>query len=152
MVCRAPLETLDFPESKDESTNMAKTVHRMRPPTPFELEILKIVWELKTATVRDIYETLREQRRIAYTTVMTMMKIMEGKGQLKKSQAGRPYVYKATHARERVIKEMVREFVDRVFNGAPEALLTHLIEDSDLSLEEQKKIKGIITTATLPAG
>ena len=102
---------------------MAKTVRRVCPPTPFELKILKIVWELKTATVRVVYETLREQRRVAYTTVMTMMKIMEGKGQLKKSQAGRPYVYKATHTRERVIKEMVREFVDRVFSGAPGALL-----------------------------
>ncbi len=126
---------------------MAKTVRRVRPPTPFELEILKIVWELKTATVRGIYETLRERRRIAYTTVMTMMKIMEGKGQLKKSQAGRPYVYKATHKRERVIKEMVREFVDRVFKGAPEALLAHLIDESDLSLEEQRKVKRIIETA-----
>ena len=100
MVCRAQLETLGFPENKDESTNMAKTVRRVRPPTPFELEILKIVWELKTATVRGIYETLRERRRIAYTTVMTMMKIMEGKGQLKKSQAGRADVYKPTHSRE----------------------------------------------------
>ena len=140
MVCRAQLETLGFPENKDESTNMAKTVLRVRPPT-------KIVWELKTATVRGIYETLRERRRIAYTTVMTMMKIMEGKGQLKKSQAGRPYVYKATHKRERVIKEMVREFVDRVFKGAPEALLAHLIDESDLSLEEQRKVKRIIETA-----
>ena len=123
---------------------MAKTVCRVRPPTPFELEILKIVWELKTATVRDIYETLRERRKIAYTTVMTMMKIMEGKGQLKKSQAGRAYVYKATHTRESVIKEMVEEFVDRVFNGTPEALLAHLIDESDLSLEEQRKIKRMI--------
>ena len=123
---------------------MAKTVRRIRPPTPFELEILKIVWELKTATVRDIYETLRERRKIAYTTVMTMMKIMEGKGQLKKSQAGRAYVYRATHTRERVIKEMVKEFVDRVFNGTPEALLAHLIDESDLSLEEQRKIKRMI--------
>ncbi len=131
---------------------MAKTVHRMRPPTPFELEILKIVWELKTATVRDIYETLREQRRLAYTTVMTMMKIMEGKGQLQKSQAGRAYVYKPTHKRERVIKEMVEEFVDRVFNGTPEALLAHLIDESDLSLEEQRKIKGIIGTAAVATG
>ncbi len=131
---------------------MAKTARRIPLPTPFELTIIRIVWSLKTATVRDVYETLREQRRIAYTTVMTMMKIMEGKGQLLKWQEGRAYVYKATHTRERVIKEMVREFVDRVFNGTPEALLAHLIDESDLSLEEQRKIKGIIGTAAVATG
>ena len=64
---------------------------------------------------------------------MTMMKIMEGKGQLQKSQAGRAYVYKSTHPRERVIEAMVQEFVDRVFDGRPEALVSHLIDESDLS-------------------
>ncbi len=57
--------------------------------TPQELEIMKIVWRLNTATVRDVYEALREKRRIAYTTVMTMMKILEGKLFVKKWQEGR---------------------------------------------------------------
>ena len=131
---------------------MVNTARKVPLPTHQEFVILKIVWELKTATVRNIYEAIREERRIAYTTVMTMMKIMEGKGQLQKSQAGRAYVYKATHTRERVIKEMVEEFVDRVFNGTPEALLAHLIDESDLSLEEQRKIKGIIGTAAVATG
>ncbi len=121
-------------------------------PTRQELEIIKIVWKLKTATVRNVYETLREERRIAYTTVMTMMRIMEGKGQLLKWQEGRAYVYKPTHPKGQIIKEMVEEFVDRVFNGTPEALLAHLIDESDLSLEEQRKIKGIIGTAAVATG
>ena len=127
---------------------MANKKRTIRPLTPFELEIMKIVWKLQTATVRDVYETLREQRRIAYTTVMTMMRIMEGKGQLLKWQEGRAYVYKSTHPKGQIIKDMVNEFVQRVFNGAPEALLTHFIGDSDLSLDEQKKIKRMIQRRT----
>ncbi len=136
------LNPLDFEEDSDDSIGMAKTARSIPLPTPFELGILTIVWELKTATVRDIYETLRERRKIAYTTVMTMMKIMEGKGQLKKSQAGRAYVYKPTHSRERVLKAMVREFVERVFNGSPEALVACLIDDCASLWKSRRRSKG----------
>lgn len=114
------------------------------PLTRQELEIIKIVWNLKTATVRDVYETMREKRRIAYTTVMTMMRIMEGKGQLDKWQEGRAYVYKAKHPKERIIKEMVQEFVDRVFNGCPEPLVSQLIETCKIPSADRKKIKQMI--------
>ncbi len=123
---------------------MAKTARSIPLPTPFELTIIKIVWSLKTATVRDVYEAITEQRRIAYTTVMTMMGIMARKGLLRKWQEGRPFVYEAVHPKDRVIKAMVQEFVDRVFDGRPEALVSHLIDESDLSLEEQRKIKPMI--------
>ena len=68
---------------------------RTRHPTltPQELAIMKVVWALEEATVRDVYETLREQRQIAYTTVMTMMKILETKGYLKRTQVDRAFVY-----------------------------------------------------------
>jgi len=111
------------------------------PLTRQEFEIIKIVWNLKTATVRDVYETMREKRRIAYTTVMTMMRIMEGKGQLDKWQEGRAYVYKSKHPKERIIKEMVQEFVDRVFNGCPEPLVSQLIETCKIPSADRKKIK-----------
>ena len=123
---------------------MANTQQTKSPLTRQELEIMKIVWNLKTATVRDVYETLREKRRIAYTTVMTMMRIMEGKGQLNKWQEGRAYVYKPKHPKEKIIKEMVQEFVDRVFNGCPEPLVSQLIEACKISSTDRKKIKQMI--------
>src|ERR1039458_6143921 len=61
--------------------------------TEQELEIMKIVWERDRSTVRDVYETLLERRKVAYTTVMTMMKILEQKKYLKKTMADRAYVY-----------------------------------------------------------
>lgn len=103
---------------------------------------MKVVWKLGTPTVRQVYEDLLEQRRIAYTTVMTMMNILEQKGYLKKSQGDRAFVYAPSKPAKNVIGDMVREFVDRVFNGAAEPLLLHLIEDealTDADLDEIRK-------------
>ena len=104
--------------------------------TDQELEIMKIVWVLEEATVRDVYEKLLERRKIAYTTVMTLMKILETKGHLKKSSAERAHVYRPTQPKQQVIGGMVREFVNRVFNGSAEPLLVHLVKDEGLTEKE----------------
>ena len=105
---------------------------------------MKIVWEIEPATVRAVYETLLERRKIAYTTVMTMMKILEQKKYLKKTQTDRAYVYRPTKPKNQVIRGMVREFVDRVFNGSAEPLLAHLVEDEQLSRKDLDDIARII--------
>ncbi len=126
---------------------MAKTACRIPLPTAREFEILKIVWQLKAAKGRDVYEAISEQRRIAYSTVMTILKILERKGMVRTLRPkGRVLVYQATHTQERVSKEMVHEFVGRVFSGSPESLVLLLIDESDLSLEERRKVKRIIET------
>ena len=120
---------------------------KSRTLTEQELEIMKVVWELRTATVRDVYETLLRGRKIAYTTVMTMMNILEAKQYLKKRAEGRAYVYRATRPRSEVIKAMVHEFVGRVFNGSAEPLLVHLIKDRRLSKKELERIARTIEEA-----
>jgi BlaI family penicillinase repressor len=105
-----------------------------------ELEIMKVVWERESVTVRDVYEALLERRKVAYTTVMTMMKILEQKQYLRKNQTDRAYVYRPAQPKGQVIGAMVREFVNRVFNGAAEPLLVHLVEEHDLSPEELEEI------------
>lgn len=106
--------------------------------TDQELEIMKIVWSRNEATVRDVYEKLLERRKIAYTTVMTLMKILETKGHLEKtgSDESRAYVYKPTRPQNQVIGGMVRDFVNRVFNGSAEPLLVHLVKDEGLTDKE----------------
>jgi predicted transcriptional regulator len=115
---------------------------RQRSPTLTgqELEIMKIVWERDKATVRDVYEALLERRKVAYTTVMTMMKILEQKKYLKKTLADRAYVYRPAQPKGQVIGAMVREFVNRVFNGSAEPLLVHLVEEHGLSPKELEEI------------
>src|SRR5579864_2967634 len=120
----------------------------MRPKSPTlteqELEIMKIVWVREVATVRDVYEALLERRKIAYTTVMTMMKILEQKKYLRKNQEDRAYVYRPAKPKNQVIKGMVREFVNRVFNGSAEPLLLHLVEDRKLSEKDLEEISRMI--------
>ena len=104
--------------------------------TPHELDIMKLVWEREEATVRDVYEALRARRRFAYTSVLTMMNVLERKGHLRKRAEGRSFVYQAARPRGQVVRAMVREFVQRVFNGAAEPLLVHLLEDRRLTRAE----------------
>lgn len=112
--------------------------------TEQELEIMKIVWARGTATVRDVYETILEQRKVAYTTVMTMMKILEQKGHLKKTAVDKAYVYEPTRPKQQVITGMVRDFVDRVFNGSAQPLLLHLVEERSLSEREIQEVERIL--------
>lgn len=111
--------------------------------TQQELEIMKVVWKLGTPTVREVYETFRKRRQVAYTTVMTMMNILETKGYLKKKQGERAYVYTPAQPEQQVIRSMVREFVDRVFSGAAEPLLLHLVEDEQLTAKDLEEIRRI---------
>ena len=108
--------------------------------TPQELEIMKLVWERDSATVRDVYEALLKQRKIAYTTVMTMMRILETKGHLKKRRRDRAFVYQPVRPQNQVIGGMIREFIDRVFNGAAEPLLVHLVKSGRIDEKDLQKI------------
>src|SRR5688572_22039138 len=105
---------------------------------------MKVVWSKGTATVRDVYEELLNHRRIAYTTVMTMMGILEQKGHLKKSADERAYVYSPTQPQKEVLRTMVHDFVTRVFNGSAKPLLVHLLEDKNISPEELDEITKLL--------
>jgi BlaI family penicillinase repressor len=112
--------------------------------TPQELAIMKIVWRLETATVRDVYEALRKIRPVAYTTVMTMMKILEEKGYVQKTMVERAHVYRPAKPRQQVVGAMVRDFVDRVFDGASASLLLHLAKDARMTERQRKAVQRII--------
>ena len=105
---------------------------------------MKVVWRLGTATVRDVYEALREERTIAYTTVMTMMRILDDKGYLEKTLVDRAHVYTPTRAQHQVVGAMVKDFVDRVFDGASESLLVHLAKDNRLTARQRKKLEELV--------
>jgi BlaI family transcriptional regulator, penicillinase repressor len=115
--------------------------------TPQELEIMKLVWQLHSATVRDVYEALLKRRKIAYTTVMTMMKILETKGYLKKHRQDRAFVYRPAQPKGQIIGGMIREFLDRVFNGSAEPLLVHLVRSRHIREKDWQKIMRMIEEA-----
>jgi BlaI family penicillinase repressor len=112
--------------------------------TDQELEIMKVVWQRGNATVRDVYEDLLTRRKIAYTTVMTMMGILEQKGHLTKSADERAFVYTPAQPQRDVVGNMVQEFVKRVFNGSVKPLLVHLVENKNISKEELDEISKLL--------
>ena len=112
--------------------------------TDQELEIMKIIWQLGTATVREVYEELLKSRKIAYTTVMTMMGILEQKGRLTKTTRDRAYVYCPAEPRGQVVGNMVHDFVKRVFDGSANSLLLHLAQDRKISQKELDEISDLL--------
>jgi len=108
---------------------------------------MKVVWTLGSATVRDVYDALRAKREIAYTTVLTMMKILEQKGYVKAARGDRAFVYKPVRSRQAVLGGMVREFIDRVFDGASRPVLLHLVRHTKLSDKERKALMRAIEEA-----
>jgi BlaI family transcriptional regulator, penicillinase repressor len=109
-----------------------------------ELEIMKIVWSFGGATVRDVYQALRDRRTIAYTTVQTMMNILESKGHLRKEPGEKAQIYVPVRPQQAVVRSMVREFVDRVFDGSARPLLVHLSKEKGLTDRERRALQKLL--------
>lgn len=105
---------------------------------------MKVIWPLGRATVREIYEILRRQRTIAYTTVQTMMNILEQKGYLTKQPGDKAQVYVPARAQQLVVREMVSEFITRVFDGSARPLLVHLTKERGLTARERRELQRLL--------
>jgi predicted transcriptional regulator len=105
---------------------------------------MKIVWLRGQATVRDVYEEMLKARRIAYTTVMTMMGILEQKGHLTKTSGDRAYVYRPARPQGQVVGNMVKDFLRRVFDGSAKPLLVHLAENEEISEKQLAEITRLL--------
>jgi predicted transcriptional regulator len=116
--------------------------------TDAELEVMQVVWELGEATVRQVHEVLSEQRQVAYTTVMTIMNILEEKEYLRRSsKEGRAYVYEPVQPKGEVIATMVDDFVGRVLDGSARPLVAGLVQRKKLSKRDLDEIARIIEEA-----
>lgn len=109
-----------------------------------ELEIMKVIWRSGQATVREVYEDLKTRRTIAYTSVQTMMNILEAKGHLRKEPGERAQTYLPVRPQKTVVGSMVREFVDRVFDGSARPLLVHLLKEKGLTAAERKELQKLL--------
>ena len=94
-----------------------------------EMEVARALWDLKQATVREVFETFPESRGIDFTTVQTYLRRLEQKGYIKARLEGRTRVYSPRIKPRTVIRETVDDLVDRLFAGEAFPLMQHLIED-----------------------
>jgi predicted transcriptional regulator len=109
-----------------------------------ELQIMNVLWERGPSTVREVLDTLPQRPKPTYTTVLTIMRIMQGKGYVTRSENARAHVYQARLS-ERPIKEnLLRNLVQRAFRGSAEAVVVRLLERKELSREELARLKKMI--------
>jgi predicted transcriptional regulator len=117
-------------------------------PTELELAILKIIWRDGPCSVRQVRDALVEFRDLAYTSVMTILGIMTRKGYVRRNKSGGSFVYKAVLTEEVAGRGMLRDIVDRVFDGSAVAVMQHLIETGDLDADELAQVRQIIQRKT----
>ncbi len=109
-----------------------------------EMEVLHHVWDLGEATVADVRERILEDREIAYTTVMTVLKKLAEKGYLDYRKEGRSYVYSPALEPDEVQHSLLQRLMEKVFHGSPSALVQTLVQQENLSEAERREIKTII--------
>ncbi len=116
-----------------------------RPPlAKSELELARVVWRLGEATVRQVLQELPADRGLDFATVQTYLRRLTTKGYLRVRQRGRANLYSSRIPPDRVVSEVVRDFVDRLFDGQPLPLVEHLIEDRGLSDEEIGQLQSML--------
>lgn len=111
--------------------------------TPYELEIMDVVWRLGEATVQDVCDGLT--RPLAYTSVMTTMSLLESKKQaLERTKRGRAFVYRPKVTREQVSKTMLTEMRDALFGGSLPSLMLNLISEGELSRDDVAALRSAL--------
>ncbi|HSW40257.1 MAG TPA: BlaI/MecI/CopY family transcriptional regulator [Acidobacteriota bacterium] len=100
-----------------------------------ELQIMKVVWKLGKATVKQVRDTIAEKKPTAYTTILTLMGILEEKGVLIHSKTGRSFLYKPLLSHRQATHNQVRDLIERFFEGNPEKLAKYLRDKGAVGLE-----------------
>jgi BlaI family transcriptional regulator, penicillinase repressor len=117
-------------------------------PTDRELEALKVLWRHGEATVRDIFERINEGgKELAYTTVLSLLQVMEQKGLVKHRQSGKAYLYSPQVERESTYRQLAGGFLEKVFDGAVDEYLVHALESRRPSPEELDRLEKMIAVA-----
>ena len=98
--------------------------------TALELRIMQVIWKRGASNVSEVQAELEPP--LAYTTVQTMLNILERKGRLKRELTGRAYVYQARVTEQKALGQGVRDLIDRMFGGSSEALVMSLLRNGEI--------------------
>jgi predicted transcriptional regulator len=115
-------------------------------PTDAELAILRVLWDLGPATVRQVHEALAEVRDTGYTTTLKLMQIMAEKKLVKRDESARTHIYKARLTQDETQRQLVSDLVDRAFGGSASALVLQALRAGSTSPDELAEIEQLIDT------
>ena len=118
--------------------------------TEAELRLMEVVWARGEVTVADVVEALEKREALAYSTVLTTMRILEQKGYLAHRQEGRAFVYRALVDRGEARRSAVRHLLKSFFDGSPEQLVLNVIDDEKLDLAELERLRGLVESPNPP--
>ena len=117
-------------------------------PTERELEALKVLWEQGEATVREICDRMNEAgEQLAYTTVLSLLQVMEQKGLVGHRRQGKAYVYLPQIEKEATLRQLASGFLERVFDGALDEYLVHALGTRKVSKSELEQLEEMIASA-----
>jgi BlaI family transcriptional regulator, penicillinase repressor len=112
--------------------------------TPLELDVMKVLWNCGPATVQAVFQQMQSTRPLAYNTVQTMLTILHRKGKVKRVIKERAYVYTPAITREKTAAHALREMVDKLFGGRPEALVLSMVKNRQLTPEQLAKLQEMV--------
>ncbi len=112
--------------------------------SPAETQVLRLVWQVGKATVQQIHEALPENRKVAYKTVLTLLRRLEAKGYLTHKTEGKAHMFCPAVKREAVVKRTVLEFLDRLFGGDPRPLMHFLAREGRIDAKDIEELRRLI--------
>jgi len=109
-----------------------------------EADIMTVVWRLGSASVKDVFEELYPEKRLAYTTIMTVMSRLANKNVLRQDRSGTAYMYTPNVSQEEMANSMINQVIDKVLGGKVTPVLSFLLKKSEVDEEEIARIKQAI--------
>src|SRR5688500_1081058 len=120
--------------------------------TESERAILEVLWKKKEASVREVTDELSKKKPVAYTTVLTMFKILDRKGLVHHRTEGRAFIYSPAISRSEARKQALESLLRQFFNGSPSVLAQHLLSEHDMDLAEIKALQEKVDATTAKGG
>jgi predicted transcriptional regulator len=109
-----------------------------------ELQIMKVVWDCGIATVKDVCDAMSSHKAPAYTTILTLMGILEEKGALNHTRSGRAYVYKPLLSRQQATRNQMHDVLTRFFDGDPEKMIENVLENEVTAPEQLGSVLDLL--------
>jgi BlaI family penicillinase repressor len=113
-------------------------------PTTSELEILRVLWTRGPSTVRDVHDSLKEQKTLGYTTVLKLLQIMTGKGLVRRNETERAHVYVAGVPAAQTKRQLAGDMLQRVFEGSASELMMHALAGKRASRQEIDELRRLL--------
>jgi predicted transcriptional regulator len=115
--------------------------------TDAEAQVMAVLWRLESATVGDVVAALNEQRAVTYSTVQTILRILEAKGYACHDKVARAFVYRPVVDAHQARRRALRHLVSRLFEGSPSLLVLNILEDEEIDAAERRRLKKLIDRA-----